>query len=65
VLAPAWLPFDKIDWDDAIAVMDGALIDDARNQSPDVACGAGLEYEGTGRESCGLNRSLLESAIEA
>jgi UDP-glucose 6-dehydrogenase len=65
VLATAWPEFQDIDWEDAAAAMSGKLVVDGRNAlSPDVIRAAGLEYEGTGRESRGLDLSLVEGVIE-
>jgi UDPglucose 6-dehydrogenase len=65
VVVTAWDDFKDIDWHEAASVMAGTLVIDGRNHlSPKSVRTAGLEYEGTGRESRGLHRPLLEGAAE-
>lgn len=60
VIATAWPQFEQIDWDRAAGAMAGTLVIDGRNQlSADAVRSAGLEYEGTGRESSGLGQLLV------
>jgi UDPglucose 6-dehydrogenase len=60
VIATKWPEFKAIDWERAASVMAGTLVIDGRNLlSPDAVRSAGLEYEGTGRESLGLRRLLV------
>lgn len=59
VLTTAWSSFRRIDWVEVAAAMTGRLVIDGRNAlDPDEIREAGLEYEGTGRQSRGLTRPL-------
>jgi UDPglucose 6-dehydrogenase len=62
VVVTAWPDLQKIDWDLAAKEMRGDYVLDGRNALDPLAVrAAGLVYEGTGRESAGLQRSLLEA----
>jgi UDPglucose 6-dehydrogenase len=65
VLMTEWPEFAAIDWAEAAAAMRGKLVVDGRNHllADDVRA-AGLEYEGTGRESRGLTQPLPEGATD-
>jgi UDPglucose 6-dehydrogenase len=64
VLATEWSEFAEIDWAEAAEAMRGTLVIDGRNHLvPEDVRAAGLEYEGTGRESRGLLRPLPETTI--
>lgn len=66
VLATEWEQFGEIDWCEAAQAMRGTLVIDGRNHlDPEAVRAAGLEYEGTGRESRGLLRPLPEGATES
>ena len=65
VLATEWPAFAEIEWNVAAAAMRGSLVLDGRNHlDPGLVRAAGLEYEGTGRDSLGLARPLPEGATE-
>ncbi len=66
VLATEWPAFTEIEWNLAAAAMRGSLVLDGRNHlDPGLVRAAGLEYEGTGRDSPGLSRPLPEGATES
>jgi UDPglucose 6-dehydrogenase len=65
VLMTDWPEFAEIEWTAAAAAMGGKLVIDGRNHlPPDEVRAAGLEYEGTGRESRGLTQPLPEGATD-
>jgi len=65
VIVTAWPELREIDWHAAADAMRGRLVIDGRNHlDPDTIRNAGLEYEGTGRESRGLNRPLPQDTVE-
>lgn len=65
VVVTGWDAFRTLDWEAAADVMAGTLVLDGPNVlDEDAVRSAGLEYEGTGRESRGLHRPLLEGAAE-
>ncbi len=66
VLVTAWPEFEEIDWQEAAGLLKGRLVIDGRNKlCAESVRAAGLDYQGTGRESDGLSRrALLGSAAE-
>jgi UDPglucose 6-dehydrogenase len=60
VVATAWDHIVQLDWERAAELMRGQLVVDGRNcLSPDTLEEIGLEYEGTGHHSEGLDRDTL------
>ena len=52
VLVTEWQEFKDIDWRQVAEAMSGRLVVDGRNAlDPEAIRGAGLEYEGIGRQS--------------
>lgn len=65
VVVTGWPEFTEIDWCEAATAMRGRLVIDGRNLlEPEAVREAGLEYEGTGRESRGLFRPLPQATPE-
>lgn len=65
VLVTEWPSFESLSWDKIAQAMRGDLVIDGRNQLlPAEVRAAGLEYEGTGRESRGLYQPLAEVEAE-
>lgn len=59
VLVTEWDDFVELDWSEVADAMEGTLVIDGRNAlDADRVRAAGLLYEGTGRESAGLWRTV-------